>query len=171
MSLLSSGCVSVGEVAFWETPCAPAEPLLQEHWCRASCARCPGGRTSRLSSPNTLSYPEERKAGRKRVFCRLSGLLETPCSPDKPARLMREHPRCCPAGLLVEKSSSLGVILQPCSNRRHPSSLVFSLNVPGALGLATITALPSSRLEKKPEQLPSLLHRARGKKEECDGRL
>lgn len=115
-----------------EAPCAPAEPLLQECWCRAFCACCPGGRTSRSSSPNTLPYSEERKAGRKRAFCRLSGLLETRCSPDKPARLMGEHTRCCPAGLLVEKtSSSLDIILQPCSNRSCPGSLVFSLNVPG----------------------------------------
>lgn len=154
-------------VCWWERWLFVRDPvlLLQECWGRASCSRCPGGRTSRSSSPNTLSYPEESKTGRKRAFCRLSGLVEMSCSPDKPARLVGEHMQCFPAWLLVEKtSSSLGTILQPYSNRHHPGSLVFSLNVPGVLGLATTTALHSPRLEEEPSRLPSLLHKARVRK-------
>lgn len=140
--------------------------LLQSHCFRSAGAEPPvlavleAGPAGHL--PQTL-YLIQRKVGRKRAFCRLSGLLETCCSPDKPAMLMGEHTRCCPAGLLVEKtSSSLGVILQPCSNSSRPGSLVFSVDVPGV-------HFPPLSWRRNPSS--SLPPGPRGKEEGCDGRV
>lgn len=128
----------------WERWPFGRHPLLpQSHCFRSTGAEPPAlavleaGPAGHLPQAPYLIWRKGKQA--EGVFCRLSGLVETPCSPDKLARLMGEHMRCCPAGLLVEKTrSSLGIILQPCSNRGCSRSLVFSLNLLGVLRLATI---------------------------------